>query len=221
VNGVPRDSHGGAAGRHREPQAPADADSAVRFETSRLVVRPAAEKDASFIVALWSDPRVTRLVGFPFGIPTAAGDVPRRIRRGDGLTALLIAEERESRGPIGQCMLGAPDSRGACEPDIKLAPPFWGRGYGRELWAALVDQLFLGSSCTIVRGTPNIANLASIRMQESAGMRRVGEGVSEFPASMQAFTTPVPHFAYEITREERKRRARSAPVAPPEPLKSP
>ncbi len=149
-------------------------------------------------------------VGFPSGIPTAADDVPRRIRRSDGPIALLIAEERESRRPIGQCMLGAPDSCGACEPDIKLAPPFWGRGYGRELWAALVDQLFLGSSCAIVRGTPNVANLASIRMQESAGMKRVGEGLSEFPASMQAFTAPVHHFVYEITREEWKRRVHGA-----------
>ncbi|MCX6092835.1 MAG: GNAT family protein [Candidatus Bipolaricaulota bacterium] len=206
MNDVPQISPGSTAARPREPQVPATADPAVQFETPRLVVRAAVAEDALFIEALWSDPRVTCHVGFPLGIPSARDDVPRRIRRGDGLTALLIAEERESREPIGQCMLGALDSCGTCEPDIKLAPPFWGLGYGRELWAALVDQLFLESSCTIVRGTPNIANMASIRMQESAGMRRVGRGVSEFPASMQAFTAPVPHFVYEITREEWKRR---------------
>jgi RimJ/RimL family protein N-acetyltransferase len=210
VNGVPRDSHRDTAGRRREPQAPANADPAVRFETARLLVRTAVAEDASFIVALWSDPRVTRYVGFPLGIPSARDDVLRRMRRGDGLTALLIAEERASRESIGQCMLGALGPRGACEPDIKLAPPFWGRGYGRELWAALVDQLFLRSTCSIVRGTPNVANLASIRMQESAGMKHVGEGVSEFPASLQAFTAPVPYFVYEITREEWKRRMHGA-----------
>jgi RimJ/RimL family protein N-acetyltransferase len=104
-------------------------------------------------------------------------------------------------------MLGTPDSFGVCEPDIKLAPPFWERGYGRELWAALVDRLFLESSCAIVRGTPNIANMASIRMQESAGMRRVGGGTLEFPDSMKPFTEPVPYALYEITREEWERRA--------------
>jgi RimJ/RimL family protein N-acetyltransferase len=206
VNDVPQVSPERTATRPREPQVPATADPGVRFETPRLVVRAAVAEDARFIEALWSDPRVTRYVGFPLGIPSARDDVPRRIRRGDGLTALLIAEERETREPIGQCMLGAPNPCGACEPDIKLAPPFWGRGYGRELWAALVDRLFLESSCAIVRGTPNIANMASIRMQESAGMRLVGRGVSEFPASMQAFTAPVPHLVYEITREEWKRR---------------
>jgi RimJ/RimL family protein N-acetyltransferase len=180
----------------------------VQFETPRLVVRAATSDDASFIASLWNDPRVMRYVGFPRGIPTAAEDVPRRIDRGKGLDALLVARLRASGEPIGQCMLGTPNSLGISEPDIKLHPSFWGRGYGRELWAALIDQLFLHSSCAVVRGTPNVANVASIRMQDSAGMARVGEGVSKFPASMRAFTAAVPYFVYEIARDEwRSRRA--------------
>jgi RimJ/RimL family protein N-acetyltransferase len=179
----------------------------VPFETPRLIVRAATSDDVPFIAALWSDPRVMRYVGFPRGIPTAAEDVPRRIERGSGLSALLIAELRASREPVGQCMLGTPDSFRVCEPDIKLAPTFWGRGYGRELWAALVDQLFRYSPCAAVRGTPNVGNLASVRMQESAGMRRVGGGTFEFPDPMKSFTEPVPYALYEITREEWERRA--------------
>lgn len=187
--------------------------SVVPFETARFNVREAGEADAPFIVSLWSDPQVMRFVGFPSGIPTAVDDVPRRMRRG-GWTALLIAEDRISRESIGQCLLGAPDACGVAEPDIKLAPCFWGRGYGRELWTALVDQLFLHSPCAVVRGTPNIGNMASIRMQESAGMRRVGQGVSEFPDEMRAFTLPVPYFVYEITREEWRRRKATPLTAP-------
>jgi len=180
-------------------------EPSVPFETQRLIVRAATSDDASFIVSLWSDPRVMRHVGFPRGIPTAAEDVPRRIERGKGLDALLVARLRASGEPIGQCMLGTPDSFGVCEPDIKLHPSFWGRGYGRELWAALVDQLFRHSACATVRGTPNIVNTASIRMQESAGMRRVGGGTFEFPDPMKSFTETVPCALYEITREERER----------------
>jgi len=182
-------------------------EPSVPFETQRLIVRAATSDDASFIVSLWSDPRVMRYVGFPRGIPTAAEDVPRRIERGKGLDALLVARLRASGEPIGQCMLGTPDSFGVCEPDIKLHPSFWGRGYGRELWAALVDQLFRHSACATVRGTPNIVNTASIRMQESAGMRRVGGGTFEFPDPIKSFTEPVPYALYEITREEWERRA--------------
>jgi RimJ/RimL family protein N-acetyltransferase len=182
-------------------------EPSVPFETPRLIVRAATSDDTSFITSLWSDPRVMRLVGFPHGIPTPAADVRRRIERGKGLDALLVARLRASGEPIGQCMLGTPDSIGACEPDIKLHPPFWGRGYGLELWAALIDQLFRHSPCATVRGTPNVANTASIRMQESAGMRRVGGGTFEFPDSMKPFTEPVPFALYEITREEWERRA--------------
>ncbi len=138
------------------------------FETARLAVRPATDCDAPFVTSLWRNPLVMRHVGFPNGIPTAITDVPPRIQRGRGLDQLLIAEETETGRPIGQCLLGEPDADAVSEPDIKLVPEHWGRGYGRELWAALIDQLFLRSSCRVVRGTPSIANLASIRMQESA-----------------------------------------------------
>jgi RimJ/RimL family protein N-acetyltransferase len=174
----------------------------IEFETPRLRVRVATDGDAGFIVALWSDPRVMRFVGFPTGIPTAGADVARRLRRRDGLSALLIAEEIETGHPIGQCLLGEPDADGVSQPDIKLMPARWGQGYGRELWAALIDQSFLRSTCAVVRGTPNVANAASIRMQEAAGMRRVRGGVSEFPESMRAYTESVPYYVYEITRDE-------------------
>jgi RimJ/RimL family protein N-acetyltransferase len=183
----------------------------AQFETPRLIVRAATSDDALLIVSLWSDPRVMRHVGFPRGIPTAADDVPPRIRRGKGLAALLIAEDRASRELIGQCMLGEPDEGGVCEPDVKLAPPRWGRGYGSGLWAAIIDQLFMRSTCAVVRGTPNVANVASIRMQEGAGMRRVGSGVFRFPDSMRAHTESVPYYVYEITRDEWSRRATPHP----------
>jgi len=187
-------AHGskGAVGREEAP---------VPFRTPRLTVREATEDDEAFIVSLWSDPRVTRFVGFPDGIPSAKDDVLPRIRQRGGLPSLLIAEEAVSGRPIGQCLLGAPDAEGVSEPDIKLSPAFWGRGYGSELWAALIERLFLFSTCRAVRGTPNVANVASIRMQEKAGMRRVGQGVCEFPDSMKPFTAPVPHYVYETTRD--------------------
>ncbi len=179
---------------------------AIHFCTLRLEVREATRGDLGFVVSLWRDPRVMRHVGFPAGIPTSTDNVLGRIERGRGLAALLIAQERATSIPIGQCLLREPGPDGASEPDIKLVPSSWGLGYGRELWATLLDQLFLRSSCAVVRGTPNVANLASIRMQESAGMRRVGEDVAVFPTSMKAFTTPVPHYIYEITRDEWRRR---------------
>lgn len=97
------------------------------------------------------------------------------MERGCGASALLIAEKRGSRSPIGRCLIGAADADGVSKSYIKLA--IRGRGYGTELWSALIDQAFLRATCDVVRGTSNVASLTSIRMQKSAGMKHVGRGV--------------------------------------------
>ena len=53
---------------------------------------------------------------------------------------------------------------------------------------------------------PRVENIASIKMQEAAGMVRTGEDVYEFPESMRDFTMPVHCYIYKITREDWQRR---------------
>jgi RimJ/RimL family protein N-acetyltransferase len=51
-----------------------------------------------------------------------------------------------------------------------------------------------------VEATPNVDNIASIKMQEAVGAVRVGEAVYTFPESMQAYTVPVHHTIYRLYR---------------------
>ena len=173
------------------------------FRTPRLHVRPADTAAAAWIRALWSDPRVTAFVGFPQGIPTSTREIEAQIERNLGrpLKRLLIAERVTDDLPIGQVKLGEPDSEGVSEPDIKLLPSFWRLGYGRELWGAMIDHLFRTTECKTVQGTPNIRNIASIRMMESAGMVRVGEGTFEPSGPLRSSMTAVPHYVYQIARQ--------------------
>ena len=172
------------------------------FETDRLRVRAARPDDVELIHSLWSDPRVMTFVGFPQGLPTSQAEIRSQIERDASrpYRRLLIAEQACDGQAIGECKLGAPDEEGVCEPDIKLLPAAWRRGYGRELWKAMIDVLFREADCRIVQGTPNIANAASIRMMESCGMSRVGRGRCEPPESMRQFATAVPHYVYRIDR---------------------
>lgn len=178
-------------------------EPSVVFETTRLVVRPATAEDASLICELWTDPRVTTLVGFPKGIPTSVGEIQEQIVRDAGrpYARLLIAVRREDRAAIGQIKLGEPGADGIAEPDIKLSPAYWGQGYGRELWSAMIDLLFGETDCRLVQGTPNVANTASIRMMASCEMRRTAEGVFEPPERMVDVMVAVPHCVYRIDRE--------------------
>ena len=174
------------------------------LRTSRLGIRRAVAKDAAFIHALWTMPAVMRFVGFPQGLAFTANEIEKGFAssRKSDFGSLLIAAHLETAQQIGQCKIGAPDSDGISEPDIKLHPKFWGNGYGRELWKAMIDYAFVNSSASIVQGTPNKANAASIRMQMGAGMVRVDEGVFSNHSSPHPGAVPVPYYKLQITREQ-------------------
>ncbi|MCK5828355.1 GNAT family N-acetyltransferase, partial [Candidatus Bipolaricaulota bacterium] len=135
------------------------------LQTSRLGIRRATVKDAAFIHTLWTMPAVMRLVGFPQGLSISVGEIEKGIASSHDFEfgSRLIVTLLETAEPIGQCKIGAPDSEGICEPDIKLSPEFWGNGYGRELWEAMINYAFTNPAVRIVQGTPNRANIASVR----------------------------------------------------------
>jgi RimJ/RimL family protein N-acetyltransferase len=174
------------------------------LQTSRLGIRRAAAKDAAFIHTLWTMPKVMRLVGFPNGLTITVDEIE------EGLTcspsskfeSLLIVALLETGEQIGQCKIGSPDTDGICEPDIKLLPAYWGHGYGKELWTAIIDYAFLNSSASIVQGTPNQANTASLRMQLRSGMVKVDEGVFPNHPSPHPGVVPVPYYRLQITRAQ-------------------
>lgn len=70
----------------------------------------------------------------------------------------------------------------------------------------MIDHAFIHSSAEIVQGTPNRANTASVRMQQSAGMVKVDEGAFESHLNMQPDTAPVPYYELQITRGQWKSR---------------
>lgn len=172
------------------------------FETRRLRVRMATAEDAPLIHELRTRPDVMRNVGYPCGLPVSLANVRERIAGGGhALDSLLVVETKDGMG-IGQCLLRRPNEEGIATTDIKLLPAHWGRRYGVEVKQALVDYLFTHTGCVAVEATPNVGNVASIRMQEAVGGVRVGEGVFEFPESQKDVTTPVHHYVYRVARED-------------------
>lgn len=180
------------------------------FSTSRLTIRRAtlSEEDVAFYLRLWNDPRVMRFVGFPYGLRMDAAqvrlDLERGLALGDDrrLDARLVAVRKQDGAIIGECKLGTPDVDGLSETDIKLLPEFWGQGYGTEIKRGLLRYLFTSTNCQIVQATPNVENIASIRMQQAVGGVQVGESTYEFPPEMRAFTCPVHCYIYQVRRED-------------------
>jgi ribosomal-protein-alanine N-acetyltransferase len=176
----------------------------IVFRTHRLSVRRATSEDATFIHALWTCPDVMRYVGFPDGLDITVDEVRRQIEATchADFGSRLIVERVEDGATIGQTKLGVPDSEGICEPDIKFRPEVWGNGYGKELWQALIDHAFVHSSTSIVQGTPNRANTASVRMQLASGMKVVGQGVFQVDVKAHPGAVAVPYLKLQITRQD-------------------
>jgi RimJ/RimL family protein N-acetyltransferase len=174
------------------------------FETQRLRVRVAAEEDTAFFSELWKDPRVMSNVGFPKGLPITREEIAALLRqqRGRIFDTRLIAILRESGEPIGECKLGSENEQGVCTTDVKLLPRFWGQKFGVEIKQALVDYLFQHTGCEAIEATPNINNIASIRMQEAVGGVRVGGGIFPVPDSSKGERTPVPYHVYRVYRPQ-------------------
>ena len=176
----------------------------IVFETPRLTISIATVQDAELAHSLWTDPRVMRNVGFPNGLRVTLDDVRNDIlnRVRSEFTQILIARLKSTQEAIGQCVMHPPDEQGIAETDVKLLPVYWGHRFGIEIKQGLLDYLFTHTDCEAVQATPNVGNIASIKMQEAVGGVKVGESVHEFAEEMQAFTTPVRHYIYRVYRQD-------------------
>jgi RimJ/RimL family protein N-acetyltransferase len=182
-------------------------DSGEVLQTERLRVRTATAEDVDLVYRLWTDPEVMWAVGFPQGLRVTRGQLEERLaNQGPSpFEQVLVVELKATGEAMGACKVGLPDEEGIAEPDIKLLPRFWGHKYGVEAWRALVAYEFTHTGCDAVHGTPNVENVASIKMQEAAGGVRIGEGVYQFPESMRDYTTPVHHYTYRVSRADWER----------------
>lgn len=183
-------------------------NSQVVFRTKRLYVRTAAEADADLYFALWTDSRVMTNVGFPTGLPISREEIIATIRRTKELPIFdqrLVVALKKTDQSIGECSAHRPDDRGVATTDIKLLPEFWGRRYGVEVKRGLLDYLFSQTECRAVQASPNVANIASIKMQEAVGGVRVAEGVYYPPPARKSYATPVHYYLYIVYRTEWER----------------
>ncbi len=174
------------------------------FETERLRLRTATAVDADLLFALWTDPRVMTNVGFPQGLRITREEIVANMEKHDPAQVFdryLMVERKATGEVIGECKLGSPNEEGISETDVKLLPRFWGHKYGVEIKRGLVDYLFRHTDCTAVQATPNVNNVASIRMQEAVGGVCVGEKTFKFPEEMQSWTADVHAYIYHVYRE--------------------
>lgn len=176
----------------------------IILNTERLWARVANEDDTALFHELWTDPRVMGNVGFPNGLPITREQIFEQLRNQAGriFDSRLLVIVRDTNQPIGECKLGRPNQEGISTTDVKLLPRQWGNRFGVEIKRVLVDYLFTHTSCTAVEATPNVENIASIKMQEAVGGVRIGEDIFPVSESMREYMVPVHHYIYRVFRED-------------------
>jgi RimJ/RimL family protein N-acetyltransferase len=179
-------------------------DQRIVFETERLRVRIAGVDDVDLFYNLWTEPRVMANVGFPQGLAVTRQEIEERLKRpaNSEFERLLVAETKDTGQPIGECGMHRSNQESIAETDVKLLPSFWGHKYGVEIKRGLLAHLFQHTDCIAVDATPNVNNIASIRMQEEVGAVCVGKDVYHFPEAMRAYTVPVHHYTYRVYRTD-------------------
>lgn len=172
------------------------------FKTQRLYTKQAepTKENINFLVKMHNDFKVMELVGFPKGLGTTF-EKEEKITRENLNTddARLFVYKKENDEFIGYCKIGKPTKDGFYEIDYKLLPEFWGRGYGSEILRGLVDYIFKVKGYSGIQTTPNKNNIASQKICEKVGMRKVGEGVSK---ANRENMVDVFYYIYRIGREE-------------------
>lgn len=149
----------------------------IRLDTPRLVLRLPGEDDLADILAIFSDPDVTR---FWSGSPWSGMDEARawlaRMRRGqaEGTGLLLVLEARDSGHVIGDCTVFDIHHTRRAEIGYALGRPFWGQGLMHEALTALVDYAFGPMDLRRLEADIDPANSASRRSLERLGFVREG-----------------------------------------------
>ncbi len=180
------------------------------FETERLIIQipTTKDEDVDLYFQLWNEPRVMKNVGFPKGLMKRREDIIAQLARSfnSEFDRTLIVIDKESNTPIGECKLGSPDEKGISTTDVKLLPTYWNKGFGTEIKTCIINYVFTHTNCKAIQATPNKSNIASQKMQEKVGAKRVSEGTYHFPESMRSYTKPVEYILYQIDRAEWEKR---------------
>jgi RimJ/RimL family protein N-acetyltransferase len=167
----------------------------VNLHTLSCRLHPASNDDVEHLLAHWSLPQVRRWL-WDDRLPTR-DEVVAIVASSTGTWespghGFWVIEPRARAEFIG--MAGFRESSwetGVCELVYSLDPAWWGKGIATEVGRAALDWAFATHHWPRIVGATDTPNLASARVLEKIGMRKVREGTLE---------NGLPTLFYELTR---------------------
>jgi RimJ/RimL family protein N-acetyltransferase len=153
-----------------------------RIQTERLVLRQWREDDLDGLAAMNADPEVMRYIhdGHVHDRPEAAASLGRiRAQWAEHGFGLWAVEGKQDGSLMGFCGVGFPRFLPALEasPEIgwRFARRHWGTGYASEAAVASRNDFFSTQDFDHLISLAFPGNLASHRVMQKLGMRRVAD----------------------------------------------
>jgi 8-oxo-dGTP diphosphatase len=152
------------------------------LETPRLILRPLTPADAADVeryVSDWDVARWTASIPHPYP-PGAAAEWIAAFKENPEIVLGIV--DRGTERVVGCIGLEPGENAGSGEFGYWVAKPLWGRGYATEALRAYVAYAFRELALERVIAGAMPSNTGSIRVQEKAGFRKVGERMQKAPA---------------------------------------
>ncbi len=147
----------------------------LRFETSRLLLRPTGDQDAGFILELLNSPGWIKYIGDRniHSIEQAKAYIEERMtpqlyRLGYGNFTLI---SKDSKQPLGTCGLYDRDGLDGVDIGFALLPQYHCKGYAYEASQKILNLAWEQFGLSIVRAITTDNNYASQSLIEKLGMK--------------------------------------------------
>lgn len=187
----------------------------VTIETDRLYMRSvrSEKKDYEQYASLFGDSKV--MAKFSFGQPLLPKEIRSRIDniwakrwlKNDPFSAFAVFKKDTGKF-VGHVILGHGDAPGIAELAYLFTPSEWGKGYGSEASAAIVNKYALatiskgylidGSPLTKIIATARPDNPASIRILEKLGMHLI-QKVEKFGSDRNLYSINIEELRKRIS----------------------
>ena len=184
----------------------------MTLETQRLLLRPLRGEDAETLFAMDSDPEVMRYLTVTFNPPVSPEPAREWIRflqtqyyNRNSRYGVFAAEEKASGELVGWFILrpaleyrfavSADFQEGELELGYRFQHKFWGRGLGTEGSKALIEYAREDPEVKAIVAIALIANRASTRVMEKAGLKRDHE------CSLPGYPTPAVVYRLDFPQE--------------------
>jgi len=142
------------------------------LETKRCVLVEVHERDEKEIQRLYEDEECRRYLGGRVSERKFKENFQQLIQSPEAKTYWVV-REKETHAFVGVISLDTHHDGIHTELSYQLLPKWWGKGYASELISDVIHSSFTQMNLTTLVSETQVANGASCRVLEKAGMRAI------------------------------------------------